>query len=112
MVLNGTTLIPMQESVSEYYRGVVDEYLDREGYGYISPDPDQSITGVLQFHRAALRSRTMRLRRGDRVLFSVKDLQQGGSASDVHPEFVEDGELEPRVWGNIDWYLQIGRAHV
>lgn len=104
-VANSTKLFLMQTTASEYYRGLVDDYNDREGYGYISPDPDQNISGVLQFHRASLRSRTMRLRSGDRVLFSIKELQQGGSAADVHPELVEEGELEPRVWGSVDWYV-------
>jgi cold shock CspA family protein len=96
----------MPENTAEYYRGTVDGYRDREGYGFIAPDPDQSINGLLLFHRTSLRSRTTRLRRGDRVLFCVTDLQQGGSASDVHPEFVEDSGPEQRVSARIQHYVQ------
>jgi cold shock CspA family protein len=95
----------MYESAAEYYRGTVDDYHDREGYGYIRPDPDESINGLLLFHRTSLRSLTTQLRRGDRVLFSVTGVEQGGSARDVHPESVEEGGLEHRLSGEIRRYV-------
>jgi cold shock CspA family protein len=94
----------MSETEPDYYRGTVQRYRDQEGCGYIEPDPEQAITGLLVFHRSSLRSRATSLRSNDRVIFTVRDLGQGALAFDVHPELVEGGDSDARVKGRIHRY--------
>ena len=47
-------LVP--EAELDYDRGTVQTYSDEEGIGYIDPDPEQAIDGLLLFHGSALHS--------------------------------------------------------
>lgn len=93
-----------------YYRGTVEEYDDRGGYGSIRPDEGQPISGVLLVHRYSLRTRDIVLRTGDRVLFTTRQVDRGLLATDVHSERVFDGgqippDAEERTKGRITSYI-------
>ena len=60
----------MQENGLEYFRGTLQRYNDEDGVGYIEADPEQTVNGLHLFHRTSLRSMALRLRTGDRVIFS------------------------------------------
>lgn len=93
-----------------YYRGTVEEYDDRGGYGSIRPETGQPLEGFLLVHRKSLRRRDTALRPGDRVLFTIEHLDRGLLATDVHPERVADTEplasaADDRASGFIKSYL-------
>lgn len=67
------------------YTGSVQTYDDRRGYGFIEPDPDQGLAGLLLVHRASLRSRDLQLHPGQRVSFSTQSVPTGLLATDVRP---------------------------
>jgi cold shock CspA family protein len=93
-----------------YYRGTVEEYDDRGGYGSIRPDEGQQVTGLLLVHRNSLRTRDLVLKAGDRVLFATKTVDRGLLATDVHSERISDAEsitsdAEERTKGSITSYF-------
>src|SRR5438445_440479 len=78
---------------ADYYRGTVDTYDDRAGYGYIHPDEGAIGTDRLLVHRRSLRDPTDLLRKDDRVLFRIETVPRGLLATDVHLE--PQTSLEP-----------------
>ena len=71
---------------SDYKSGSVETYDDRAGYGYIVPDAPEESAPRLLLHRWSLRTPTLLLVPGERVLFRTRIIPRGLLASDVHLE--------------------------
>lgn len=84
---------------ASYYRGVVEEFRDRSGYGYIKAESDPSLPtdDLLLVHRRSLRTRSDVLRRGDRVCFTVNIVPTGFLATDVYLDPVQEQEAEDEI---------------
>ena len=55
-----------------YFRGTVQRFDDRAGYGFIEADDGPDMDSLLLVHRKSLRRSHMTLQARDRVLFSVQ----------------------------------------
>jgi cold shock CspA family protein len=75
---------------SVYKSGSVETYDDKAGYGYIIPDAPEESAPRLLIHRRSLRSPTLLLVPGERVLFQTAVIPRGLLASDVHLETPDD----------------------
>ena len=75
---------------SIYKSGSVETYDDRAGYGYIVPDAPEDSAPRLLVHRRSLRTPTLLLVPGERVLFRTEVVPRGLLAADVHLETPDD----------------------
>jgi cold shock CspA family protein len=69
-----------------YKSGSVESYDDRSGYGFILPDEPEGDAIRLLVHRKSLRTTSMQLEQGERVLFKTELVARGVLATDVHLE--------------------------
>jgi len=73
------------------YRGVVSEFDDRAGYGYITPEPGANLgEDLILVHRRSLRSRSVVLEAGDTVRYRIDTVPRGLLAIDVHLDPTSD----------------------
>lgn len=83
---------------TNFYKGVVSEFDDRAGYGYIKPAPgsDLATDDLILVHRHSLRSRSVALESGDEVCFTIDTVPRGLLAVDVHldPAAYDDDDLD------------------
>ncbi|EIU7187649.1 hypothetical protein F6V05_16240 [Pseudomonas aeruginosa] len=79
--------------MKNYARGTVDTYDDRGGYGFIIPDAPSEGEEKLLVHRRSLRSPSLVLRHGDRVVYQKESVPRGTLATDVHPEAPDDTDI-------------------
>jgi cold shock CspA family protein len=72
--------------MAKYYHGVVSEFDDKAGYGYIeaSPGEDVGTKDQILVHRRSLRSRSIKLQAKDFVCFRLDFVPRGLLAVDVH----------------------------
>lgn len=83
------THLEMDHVKNDYQSGSVDQYDDRMGYGYITPDEPDSEGERLLVHRRSLRIPGVPLSPGDRVIFKSEVVPRGLLAADVHFELVD-----------------------
>jgi tetratricopeptide (TPR) repeat protein len=85
--------------MASYFRGIVGEFDDRAGYGYIkaAPDPKLSTDDLLLVHRNSLRARSSIFREGDRVCFAIEVVPRGLLATDVHLDPEQEKEVEDEI---------------
>src|ERR1019366_670443 len=86
--------------MKQYFRGLVNEFSDRSGYGYIRPAEGQGLAEreMILVHRHSLRDRTVQLQRGDRVLFTTDVVPRGLLATDCHLDpssLADSGDFPP-----------------
>jgi cold shock CspA family protein len=88
-----------ENQAASHFRGIVEEFNDRAGYGYIKavPDPKLSTDDLLVVHRHSLRTRSSILRAGDRVCFAVEVVPRGLLATDVHLDPLQEKEAEDDI---------------
>lgn len=79
--------------MKKYARGTVENYDDRGGYGFITPDSPSEGEEKLLVHRRSLRSPSLALRYGDRVVYRKESVPRGTLATDVHLEAPDDNEI-------------------
>lgn len=94
MEIDGRIVLPlthleMDHVKNDYQSGSVDQYDDRMGYGYITPDEPGSEGERLLVHRRSLRIPGMPLSPGDRVIFKSEVVPRGLLAADVHFELLD-----------------------